>query len=61
MKAKEEGKEKNILFLLSGHGHFDMSAYEAFLSNNIQDLKLPQNEIDRAWEEIKSFPAAGEF
>jgi tryptophan synthase beta chain len=61
LKAKEEGKEKNILFLLSGHGHFDMSAYEAFLSKNLADFDLPQESIDSAWDAIRCFPAAGEF
>ncbi len=35
MKAKEEKKEKTIVFMLSGHGLFDLSAYEKFLSNQL--------------------------
>jgi tryptophan synthase beta chain len=34
-RAKEEGKKKVILFNLSGHGHFDMSAYDAYLSGKL--------------------------
>jgi tryptophan synthase beta chain len=61
LKAKEEGKEKTILFLLSGHGHFDMSAYDAFHANHLKDFDLPQSEIDRAWCAIKDLPEVGNF
>jgi tryptophan synthase beta chain len=36
-KARQEGKERVILFNLSGHGHFDMAAYDAYLSGNMND------------------------
>ncbi len=58
LKAKEEGKEKTIVFLLSGHGHFDMSAYDAYLSGSLKDFELPQENIDSAWEAIKDLPEA---
>jgi len=58
MKAKEEGKQKNILFLLSGHGHFDMSAYDAYFSKKLEEYELPQSELDKAWEAIKGLPSA---
>ena len=35
LQAKEEGKEKTILFNLSGHGHFDMSAYDAYFAGEL--------------------------
>jgi len=35
-KAKQEGKEKTILFNLSGHGLLDMSAYQEYLDGNLQ-------------------------
>ena len=37
LKAKEAGKEKVILFNLSGHGYFDMTAYDSFLRNELVD------------------------
>jgi tryptophan synthase beta chain len=37
LMAREEGRPKVILFCLSGHGHFDMSAYESYLSGKLQD------------------------
>jgi tryptophan synthase beta chain len=38
LKAKESGEKKVILFNLSGHGHFDLGAYESYLSGTM-DLK----------------------
>ncbi|MBD3316437.1 MAG: TrpB-like pyridoxal phosphate-dependent enzyme [Chitinivibrionales bacterium] len=55
-KAKEEGKEKVILFNLSGHGAMDLSAYDRYLSGELQDHALPQEEIDRAESELKDLP-----
>ncbi len=37
-KAKEAGEEKVILFNLSGHGHFDLTAYDFYLSGGIEDV-----------------------
>jgi tryptophan synthase beta chain len=42
LKAKEEGLEKTILFLLSGHGHFDMAAYEAYFAHRLVEYELPR-------------------
>ncbi|MFS8582413.1 MAG: TrpB-like pyridoxal phosphate-dependent enzyme [Limnochordales bacterium] len=46
--AKEEGKERTILFGLSGHGHFDLAAYDAYLAGELEDFELPQEAIDAA-------------
>ena len=43
--AKEEGKEKVILFNLSGHGHVDMAAYDAYFNNELQDYEYPEAAI----------------
>ncbi|MFC1581469.1 TrpB-like pyridoxal phosphate-dependent enzyme [Candidatus Neomarinimicrobiota bacterium] len=37
VNLREEGKEKTILFNLSGHGHFDMTAYDSFLNNTLEN------------------------
>jgi tryptophan synthase beta chain len=37
LAAKEAGETKTILFTLSGHGHFDMTAYDSFLSGKLTD------------------------
>ncbi|BBB89507.1 MAG TPA: TrpB-like pyridoxal phosphate-dependent enzyme [Methylomusa anaerophila] len=36
LKAKEEGRSKTILFCLSGHGHFDMTAYDNYISGKME-------------------------
>ncbi|NQU76644.1 MAG: TrpB-like pyridoxal phosphate-dependent enzyme, partial [Planctomycetes bacterium] len=46
-KAKDEGKEKVILFNWSGHGLMDLKAYEAFFQGKLIDYSLPQEEIDQ--------------
>ncbi|RYC71194.1 TrpB-like pyridoxal phosphate-dependent enzyme [Spirosoma sordidisoli] len=43
--AKEEGTSKTILFNLCGHGHFDMSAYEQYLSGKLVEHEVTQEEI----------------
>lgn len=44
-KAKEEGKEKVILFNLSGHGLIDMTAYDQFISGDLTNYVLPDEVI----------------
>lgn len=56
LKAKEEGTSKIILFNLSGHGHFDMTAYDAFLGGKLQDYALPEEEIESAEALLKDLP-----
>lgn len=55
-KAKEEGKEKIILFNWSGHGLVDMAAYEAYLSGSLGDHAMPQEEIDKSLKSLESYP-----
>ncbi len=50
--AKEEGKERTILFGLSGHGHFDLAAYDAYLAGELEDFELPQAAIDAALAQL---------
>jgi tryptophan synthase beta chain len=61
LKAKEEGKEKVILFNWSGHGLVDMAAYEAFLSGKLADHALAEEEIQRALKEIDPLPKPRQF
>jgi len=56
IKAREEGKEKVILFNYSGHGLMDLTAYDAFLSDKIKDYPLPQEELDKSLATIKDLP-----
>jgi tryptophan synthase beta chain len=50
--AKEEGKERTILFCLSGHGQLDMGAYDAYLSGNLEDYEYPDEMVKRALERL---------
>ena len=61
LKAKEEGKEKVILFNWSGHGLVDMAAYEAYLAGKLQDFILPDEEIQRALADISAHPKPKQF
>ena len=47
-KAKEEGKEKTILFNLSGNGMIDLYAFEQYFNNKLVDHEVPESEIRRA-------------
>jgi len=55
-QAKEEGKEKVILFNLSGHGLMDLGGYERYFAGALSDYELPQADIDEALGRIKDFP-----
>jgi tryptophan synthase beta chain len=46
LDAKAAGEKRTILFNLCGHGHFDMSAYEAYLSGNLEDYEYPTEAIE---------------
>ena len=48
LRARQEGKARTILFNLSGHGHFDLAAYEAFLGGKLQDYEYPAEKIAEA-------------
>jgi tryptophan synthase beta chain len=55
--AKEAGEERVILIGLSGHGHFDMSAYDAFLAGDLTDLEFSENDMEAALERLPDAPA----
>jgi len=56
MAADDEGVERTILFNLSGHGHFDMAAYDDYLAGRLEDFALPEDEIQRALAAIEPLP-----
>jgi tryptophan synthase beta chain len=55
-RADEEGRERTILFNLSGHGHFDMAAYDGYLAGEHVDVELDDSEIVRALQAIEGLP-----
>jgi tryptophan synthase beta chain len=52
LAAREEGRPRVILFGLSGHGHFDMSAFDSYFAGKLVDYEHPEEEIARAIEEL---------
>ena len=58
IKAREEGKEKVILFSYSGHGLMDLSGYDAFLSGKLTDYELPEDDLRKFTAPLKNFPKA---
>lgn len=46
--CKEAGEAKTIVFCLSGHGHFDLSAYDDYLNGKIQDYEYPEQLVQAA-------------
>jgi tryptophan synthase beta chain len=55
-RAKEEGKEKVILFNWSGHGLVDLASYDAYLTGKLFDYPLPVEEIERAKKVLGQYP-----
>jgi tryptophan synthase beta chain len=52
LKAREEGQERVILFNLSGHGHFDMAAYDAYFAGKLQDYEYPADAVAAAQQRM---------
>jgi tryptophan synthase beta chain len=46
-----------ILIGLSGHGHFDMSAYEVYLAGDLEDLEFSESDMESALERLPESPA----
>ena len=57
MACKESGESKVILFNASGHGHFDLAAYDAFHRLELPDYELEQEKIELALQELPAVPA----
>ena len=53
LDAKEKGEQRVILFNLSGHGNFDMAAYQAYFAGQLHDYAYPKEAIEEA---MKSLP-----
>ena len=50
--CKQTGERKVILFNFSGHGHFDLGAYDAYLSGGLQDYEYPASEVAKALQDL---------
>ncbi len=52
LDAKAKGEKRVILFNLSGHGNFDMGAYEAYLSGKLEDYEYPAEAVKEAMKHL---------
>ena len=57
LECKKRGEKKVIAFNLSGHGHFDMTAYEAYLHGQLQDYAYPAEKVAEAMTHLPHVPA----
>ena len=53
VKCRENGEEKTILFLLCGHGHFDMQAFADYLAGKLPPYEYPYEKIQEAMQKLK--------
>jgi tryptophan synthase beta chain len=56
LRAKEEGRQRTIVFSLSGHGHFDMQSYIAYQAGQLENYAYPEEEIAMA---LAGLPSLG--
>jgi len=52
LEAKQAGESRVILFNLSGHGHFDMGAYDAYFAGKLQDYEYPAEAVAEAQQRM---------
>jgi len=57
-EAKEEGKERVIVFNLSGHGLMDLYGYDKYMRGELTDYALPQEDMEESLAEIRDYPKA---
>ena len=57
LRCKKEGKKQAILFNLSGHGNFDMAAYEGYLAGKLEDYAYPAEKIAEALRGVPQLKA----
>jgi tryptophan synthase beta chain len=57
LAAREAGESRVILLGLSGHGHFDMSAYDAYLSGSLEDIEFSEQDMEDALARLPDAPA----
>jgi tryptophan synthase beta chain len=58
IKAKQEGKEKVILFCWSGHGLMDLTGYDNYFRGKLIDYVLPEEEMQKSLQSLQGLPKA---
>jgi len=56
LKCRETGESKTILIAHSGHGHFDLAAYDAYLTGTLIDYAYPEEEVKKALAQLPKVP-----
>ena len=57
LRCKEEGAKRVIAFNLSGHGHFDLGAYDQYLHGQLEDYAYPAEAVHEAMQHLPEIPA----
>jgi tryptophan synthase beta chain len=52
LRCKETGEAKTILFLLCGHGYFDMAAYDEYFSGKLQAYEYPTEKVEESMQKL---------
>lgn len=58
LKCRETGEKKVIAFNLSGHGHFDMTAYQSYHHGLLEDFDYPDHAVEEAMTHLPRVPGA---
>jgi len=56
LACRESGESKTILIAHSGHGHFDLAAYDEYLSGRMQDYEYPEEKVKEALAQLPKVP-----
>ncbi len=57
LRCKKTGEAKTILFVLCGHGYFDMAAYDEYFNGNLQPYEYPAQKVEESMEKLhKLYP-----
>lgn len=57
LRCKEAGEAKTIVFNLCGHGHFDLTAYERYLTGQLRDFEYPTEAVEASLARLPVVPA----
>ena len=52
LRCKQSGEPKTLLFNLSGHGHFDMAAYDRYFQGQLEDYDYPEEAIKKSMQNL---------
>ena len=58
LACKKSGEKKTILLALSGHGHFDLGAYDQYLTGKLEDYEFPEEKMKEALASLPQVPLA---